>query len=1115
MSYFDRGRWRFSGSVKTVALLVNFFFITNTLTYAQGPLAAMQGSGFLDVRAAQFIQDLKIPSAFGKIQERYAAGSARVILIQDAHSQTGAQRNIQKMLEYLKAQYDVKAIFLEGAFQGKVPKDLLRIEKDPQIDQELAERFFKKGLVSGAGLYLFHHPDGMDGYGMEAPELYVRNVQQFRGVYQKKAEADKFLNAFREKILTAGSRIFNPSLREFHREWAAYLDSRRDTLNYFNLLAKYTKRCLGFDLRDPWNQFDYPQLVRLFALRHLEKTASGDDKEKLEDEKKAVFAWLRSVSVHAVTPYPNGRFSNMDQALLDVIFSSDDDSLSIDLRSYFEDFYTKYRSRGFSFEKYPALRRRIGRLILSQELDTEKLSQEADQLTQKILEKLAVNRQEKKLVGFFDDYRLLRKLFALELNKKEYLELKKDPAHFFPSAIVKHLNLPATERVVALDALFSQALDFYQTATRREQILFANMCKALKKNRLQKSVLIVGGFHSEGLEVMLKEQGISYVSVVPKISKVENNQNYLDHITLKNVSGSKGSTVPAYGLDRVSLKTLERFDPLGARYLAGMVQDELLNLRLGLSRTPSTTRSEKYAAAPKATAPLIRQPSIVFLPRFVEGAFREPQSTAFLGIMPWVSSKWAVKLNRAEVRIAEKFSAHADSDMTPLPEQTGYAQTFMFNRTVQVDRYEELMLSFSDSTAQARFGRNLKRWEVYVYPIAPAGVESRGKSTAEKIKGSGPLYLKRKGHWIAYPENWPKALAGLRLEFKHVADADYHPPVMPEQIDLSAADPTPGEVSAPRLVKEEPAPKPVREVVKEDFSFLKGMSTAEQKKVKRILGYAQRSLAISVRIPLEGLQELRKKIETVQGSAELDLQGLTPGVSLKKWLGAESQLEFSIMQVRKALKETAAMFRKLAQAVNAISEYAPGVLGVQPLQDTEPSEVPYETSPLRREAAVVQEPWMLADEMVNAAIQGHFSKIHAELPVRPMTYQGQTAAVERLAELKLAGHILTPQMVKIESDPKSNGTMHFKVSVDESMVGRVTTVLPLISEEQKQQEAYRRIIARWNYISMAAREPWLALQDQLRELLTAEANLRQASRDHDHKKFSDYEELNSIQLYQQ
>ena len=121
-------------------------------------------------------------------------------------------------------------------------------------------------------------------------------------VFRMKPASSVFLDAMKKKIATQASRDLNPDLYRFYREWQAHLDARRDVTLYYDLLASFSKRFLHLDLSDPWNQIEYPQMVRFFALRRLEKNGTEVLERQSEREKEALLVWLRDFAASADVP---------------------------------------------------------------------------------------------------------------------------------------------------------------------------------------------------------------------------------------------------------------------------------------------------------------------------------------------------------------------------------------------------------------------------------------------------------------------------------------------------------------------------------------------------------------------------------------------------------------------------------------------------------------------------------------------------------------------------------------------------------------------------------------------------------------------------------------------
>ena len=75
--------------------------------------------------------------------------------------------------------------------------------------------------------------------------------------------------------------------------------------------------------------------------------------------------------------------------------------------------------------------------------------------------------------------------------------------------------------VLNLEELKKSAEGFYTAVNKRDKVLTENVVKALKQHNAKLGILIIGGFHTEGITNRLKEKNISYIVVTPKIKEVD------------------------------------------------------------------------------------------------------------------------------------------------------------------------------------------------------------------------------------------------------------------------------------------------------------------------------------------------------------------------------------------------------------------------------------------------------------------------------------------------------------------------------------------------------------------------------------------------------------------
>jgi hypothetical protein len=91
------------------------------------------------------------------------------------------------------------------------------------------------------------------------------------------------------------------------------------------------------------------------------------------------------------------------------------------------------------------------------------------------------------------------------------------------------------------------------------------MVEVLKDKKLEKAVLITGGFHTGGVENYLRENRISYLTVSPSMRQLESNENYLKQM-LPKIPQRNAATVQHVVPDRIPLPEIARIDSGLARF---------------------------------------------------------------------------------------------------------------------------------------------------------------------------------------------------------------------------------------------------------------------------------------------------------------------------------------------------------------------------------------------------------------------------------------------------------------------------------------------------------------------------------------------------------------------
>ncbi len=585
-------------AVKVVASAVAFIFTFTTVVWSTPSAISINDISTKlptkdGINLPSLADSVEIPNDLGLINERYSPGlksssssvAPLIVHIQDAHGNYQAQLHIKEILEHLAQTYDLDLVFLEGGI-GKVDPNLLRFFKDDQKNLDLANVFVKEGLVGGAEIFLLKEDSKKAGkigaYGVEEIESYRKNLEAYREVYSKRQPLDHFLKKTKALILTKKSHVFNKALSDFFKEWMFYQDTSNGILAHLKTLEKFSKQELKVDLSDARQQLDWPELVRIVKLRELETELKGVD---LTQEKTKLLRWaertkLDKNSLNSLKEILENKAQNLQKEMKP--------------RAAVEHFYEVAAPKGFSFKDYPNLSKYFGIEILKSELNSSDLFGEIEHLTARLLDQLAKTKEEKELLSIYQEYLLLTKLFMLELERNEFVKLKEKENDVKPSALIERIqkiaipkksserqqeNIAPILETKDVDHFYEEALNFYEIAHAREQVMFEKMLSKMKETGKTNAILVTGGFHSEGLKDQMKEKGISYVIVAPRISELTADKTYEHVMTLHGLQRSETSQVAPVSLGKFSIPSMVDFGNDVRNYFRFRVRDILRRVR--------------------------------------------------------------------------------------------------------------------------------------------------------------------------------------------------------------------------------------------------------------------------------------------------------------------------------------------------------------------------------------------------------------------------------------------------------------------------------------------------------------------------------------------------------
>ena len=183
-----------------------------------------------------YVNNYSLPASVGKVIERFDVSSGeKVFLIEDLHCHPVAEKNIENILSWIKANYgkEFNFIGLEGTRKEEIKFDRFRGLKKEVLD-EIGEGLTKLGYVTGADLYAMKND--IKVYGIEENELYLNSL---RKLYMSIIYRDR-LEILHENLEGAYSRnqkyFQNEKVLEIIKKKEENIKGKLDFIKYIKFL---------------------------------------------------------------------------------------------------------------------------------------------------------------------------------------------------------------------------------------------------------------------------------------------------------------------------------------------------------------------------------------------------------------------------------------------------------------------------------------------------------------------------------------------------------------------------------------------------------------------------------------------------------------------------------------------------------------------------------------------------------------------------------------------------------------------------------------------------------------------------------------------------------------
>lgn len=541
---------------------------------------------------------IEVPGSLAIVREEFFLPLKRgtmsaplIVIIQDAHGNLEAQENIEGLLAYLSRAYGIDDVFLEGA-AGMLEPGKFDFSESRELNEKAWKMLFERGVLSGADRHVLKQDSRDTVMGVEDESLYARDLSAFREVLDQRNASEAFVEGLSAQLELLGSHYLAKDLRGFLRSWWKYEKGDEALIGFCKKVVEKAKEACSVDLGDYRRQVEWPQLTRMAVLlgaeEKLDRDAAGREKTLCIQEMKE----------KGVNPGIVGRFEDSDGEK--------------SLRVLFERVFDDPAGGTISMDQYPALMDWARICIFKQEMSGEPLYEELNRMSGKILRSMAGTAEEKEIVSLYEELGLVRKLFRLELSRKDWDAVRAEVKTISPAAFGKRLEELAIDlsgRVSArrsknerrMELLFHRALKFYVLARERDRVFIDIALGSMKERKKNKAVLVTGGFHAEGLKRLMKESGIAFVDLQPIIRQELKDDLYLRRMkrASRDYSTSQISAPDPLQSERALAKI-----PGEKAYLDGEVADVLSSVGISGEKTKGQRRETRDPTTGKMSVPI-------------------------------------------------------------------------------------------------------------------------------------------------------------------------------------------------------------------------------------------------------------------------------------------------------------------------------------------------------------------------------------------------------------------------------------------------------------------------------------------------------------------------------
>ncbi|MDP8217507.1 MAG: hypothetical protein P9M03_02150 [Candidatus Theseobacter exili] len=496
--------------LKIQSVLLSFFMVISLSSHA--PICADESSknalNEIEENKHSLMALSEACSQYLEIEKnRLKTDHKNVILIRDIHCHKEAQLNIASALKIFLKIKGKTSVFFEGAC-GPVKMSLFQAFPDKEAREKAGNYFVEKGLLSGAEYACLYSglDSGLNLYGAENTSLYVENLKAFRTVRKIYDNKKNCINSINNEFVNYFENQNNTRMNQLYMIRESFIKDHYD--------FKYVVKNLCGIAAASGIEIDgsIREMLQVIQL--------GDeiDQKKIDAEQQRLLLRLE-------------KNVNRDEIAKIIEMSLKFKLSRVGVSEYFALLRIATEKHGDSFEHlYPEMHEWLLLSAKRKKINIHEVWGQIISLVMSLLRHECEISENTKIFKIYSEWIFFRNLIELKITRSELPELATFSLGAFITGCEGCFGQESYKIFNSAESNLSdiarESKKFYLLASKRDRVLTSNMIEQMNKRAISDSVLISGGFHTEGIENILEQEGLGYLVLNPKAGQIDTNSMY-------------------------------------------------------------------------------------------------------------------------------------------------------------------------------------------------------------------------------------------------------------------------------------------------------------------------------------------------------------------------------------------------------------------------------------------------------------------------------------------------------------------------------------------------------------------------------------------------------------